>query len=446
MAVSRRDRLLYYGYWIVLLSFTAQFVTLGIYSYVLGPFMLPMVEALDWTRAEYTIPRAVAQVVMGVTGFFIGAYVDRFGGRRLMLTGASVLVVALALHSTVSELWHWVLLNGLILTIGCALAGNLVVNVTIAKWFVERRGRAVAWSAMGVSFAGVVVTPAITWVIDGYGWQHAWLALAVASGVILFPVAALMRRAPEDHGLHPDGKTDAEIAAGGGARAAADFAMSLTRAQALRTFSFYGLVVTFGFFTMNIVVMLLQSVPYLTDAGYGRDEAAFLIVIASIPAMVSKPIWGFFIDRLRPKPLAALGAGVTGGALFVIVFAVSGGWSFGVYLGFFLLGTGWGGMIPLQEVIWASYFGRRYLGAVRSAGLPISLLFGALAPLAVSYYHDIVGAYDGALLVVAGLNVMSGVMLLFVPPPKQAGANASRLETSGAQPGRQDRDSARSGV
>lgn len=409
---------MFYGYWIVALSFTAQFVTLGIYSYVLGPFMIPMIEALDWSRSEYTIPRAIAQLVMGLTGFFIGAYVDRFGGRRLMLIGASVLTVSLALHSQITTLWQWVILNGFVLTVGCALAGNLVVNVTLAKWFVEKRGRAVAWSAMGVSFAGIIITPAITVVIDQWDWQTGWLVLAVFTAIVLFPVAAFMRRAPEDFGWHPDGKTDTEIAAGAGARAAADFAQSFTRRQALRTVSFYGLVVAFGFFSINIVVMLLQSVPYLTDAGFSRDEAAFLIVVASIPAMLSKPIWGYFIDRLAPKPLAALGAVVTGGALFVIVTAVSSGWVPGVYVGFFLLGTGWGGMIPLQEVIWASFFGRRYLGAVRSAGLPFALLFGALAPWLVSYYHDQVGNYDGALLVVATLNVMSGVMLLFVPSPK----------------------------
>ena len=80
-------------------------------------------------------------------------------------------------------------------------------------------------------------------------------------------------------------------------------------------------------------------------------------------------------------------------------------------------------MIPLQEVIWGSFFGRRYLGAVRGAGLPFALLLGAGAPLAVSYYHDVTGSYDVALLVVAGLNVLSGVMLQLMPGPKKGQVN-----------------------
>jgi hypothetical protein len=86
-----------------------------------------------------------------------------------------------------------------------------------------------------------------------------------------------------------------------------------------------------------------------------------------------------------------------------------------VYCGFFALGCGWGGMIPLQEVIWASFFGRRFLGAVRSAGLPFSLVLGASAPLLVSLYFDKVGNYDGAFFAIAGVNLIAAAMILLIP-------------------------------
>lgn len=73
----------------------------------------------------------------------------------------------------------------------------------------------------------------------------------------------------------------------------------------------------------------------------------------------------------------------------------------------------------MQEVIWASFFGRRHIGAIRGAGMPFALTLGALAPWLVSLYRDDVGTYDGALLVVAGLNVISGVLIFLVPPPRR---------------------------
>jgi hypothetical protein len=77
-------------------------------------------------------------------------------------------------------------------------------------------------------------------------------------------------------------------------------------------------------------------------------------------------------------------------------------------------------MIPLQEVIWGSFFGRRYLGAVRSAGLPITLLISAAAPVLVSYYQDTTGTYDGAILAIAGCNLVSALMILALQPPRRA--------------------------
>ena len=417
---SYAKRPAYYGYWLIVAAFVAQFVAVGVTNYVAGPFLTPMTEELGWTRAEYTIPRSLGGFIMAVTGFFIGAWVDRYGGRPFMVGGVTLVIVSLWMQSTVTTLTEWILINGVLITVGAALMGNLVVNVTMAKWFVEFRGRAVALAAMGVSFAGITITPVMIWVIDAWGWRHAWELLAVGAAVITYPVALMMRRAPEDIGLHPDGKSDADLAAGRAVRAELDYANSMTRREALQTGSFYLLIVAFGMFTVNIGVMLLQTVPYMTDAGYDRSTAANMIVITSVPAMLAKPIWGYFIDRLDPRPLAAGGSAVTGGALLVIVAAVTFESLPWIYAGFFLLGSGWGGMISLQEVIWASFFGRRYLGAVRSAALPFSLLIGSGAPLAVSYYYDVVGNYDGAFLTVAASNLIAALLILAIRPPSRS--------------------------
>lgn len=412
----------YYGYWLIAAAFIAQFVAVGVQNYVIGPFMLPMTEDLGWTRAEFTLPRTLGQFVMALAGFVIGSYVDRLGARRFMLAGTLVLGVALYAISYVQLLWQWVVLNGVALTLGAALIGNLVVNVTLAKWFVDFRGRAVALAAMGVSFAGVLLTPLATVMIDVEGWRTAWQLLGMGTVILIFPVAFTMRRAPEDHGLLPDGRTLADMAAGKGDKAMLDFANSLTRREAVRTGTFYSLVVAFGLFGITIQVMLLQTVPLMTDAGYDRTTAALMITIASIPAMLSKPLWGWLIDGMNPKPLAACSAGITGCSLFVIVFAVNSGSILWAYAGFALLGFGWGGMIPLQEVIWASFFGRRYLGAVRSAAMPFSILLTAGAPLATSYYFDVVGDYTGAILAVGTANIFSAAMILAIkrPSPKSA--------------------------
>ena len=70
----------FYGYKLVAAAFLAQFIAIGIYSYVLGPFMQPMINDLGWSRADFTLTRSISQIVMAIAGILIGARVDRFGG------------------------------------------------------------------------------------------------------------------------------------------------------------------------------------------------------------------------------------------------------------------------------------------------------------------------------------------------------------------------------
>jgi sugar phosphate permease len=352
---------------------------------------------------------------MAFTGFYIGSYVDRLGARAFVLAGLFILTAALWGLSMIQTWWQWVILNGVLLTVGAALIGSLVVNVTLSKWFVANRGQAIGWSSMGVSFAGIGLTPVITRYIDAYGWRAGWQAMAVATFVLAMPAALMMRRAPEDYGLNPDGRSAAQMSTEAGARAQADYDTSITRGQALRMPLFYMLVGAFSMFQVLIPVVLFQTIPFMTDAGYSRSTAALMITIASVPALVTKPMWGWLIDRVNPKPLAAFSVALSGLALIMIVLSVQARSLNLEYLSFFVLGIGWGGVIPMQEVIWASYFGRRYLGAVRSAALPFALILGAGGPLAVGYYHDVVGNYDGAFIIVGCMSLLAGALILALP-------------------------------
>ncbi len=218
---------------------------------------------------------------------------------------------------------------------------------------------------------------------------------------------------------------------GAGQAAAADYATSLTRQQALRTPTFYLIVVAFGFGGLSIGVMLLQTIPFMTDAGYSASTASYMIVLSSIPSMLSKPVWGYLLDRASPARMAMFGFVVNAIALVAIVVLVRAEASDPLVFGsFILLGFGWGGMIPLQEVIWATYFGRRYLGSVRSAGLPFALILQAGGPLAASVYFDVVGDYNGAFLTVAALSVTAAVLTQFLRKPDRAAATQATTAES----------------
>ena len=410
---------IFYGYWIVVAGFLTQFVAVGMANYVVGAFLVPMTEEFAWTRAEFTASRSLGQLIFAVTGILIGARIDKVGGRPFIVAGSLVLSLSMFGLGSVRSLEQWLFINGLLLTTGSAMLGNLSVNVTLGKWFVEKRGKAVALAGMGISLAGIVLPPFATVLVDNFGWRQSWRMLGAMSLLMTLPAAFAVRRRPEDYYLHPDGYSGEDVAAGRGAAARRDYENSMTRAEAMRTSSFYFLVLAFGLFQISITVMLTQTIPLMTDAGYSRLVASSMISLASVPAFLSKPFWGIMIDRHDPKKLAGLGAAVTGISIVLIVWSVDQRLDFWVYAAFLLMGIGWGGLLPLQEVIWASVFGRRYLGSVRSTAMPFTFGMSAVGPILVASYYDSAGSYDVALMVIATCNLASALMLssLKVQPP-----------------------------
>ena len=415
-APARRP-LFYYGYWIVGVALMAQFVSVGLQTLVGGVFLKPMTEELDWTRTEFTYAQTVGHFLMAFVGFFIGVYVDRYGGRGMMVIGVTIAGVALFMVGAITELWQWVLLRGVLFTVGAALMGGLVVNVTLSKWWVEKRGQMIGFAAIGASLAGMLMPPLMTVVVDEFGWRTGWRVLAVGAWLLVYPAAMLMRRQPEDHGLHPDGNSDEEVRAGAGAAAAAELANSFTRGEALRTPALYLIVFAYGLSGIALGAVILQTIPFLTDEGFDRSTAAGALVLYSIPSGFSKPVWGLMIDRVTPRYLASLSFMFTAVSVILMVVGASAGSVQILTVAYLLFGLAVGGTVPVQEVIWASYFGRAHLGAVRGVAMPFALVLGAGGPLAVSLYFDVVGDYYGAFYALSAFSVLGALVMLLARKP-----------------------------
>jgi len=421
---GRRRPRYFYGWNIVGAAATAMFASSALQGYGTGSFLVPMSDDLGWSRTEFILAITVGQFVMAATSLYIGDLLDRRGPRPLMLLGTCVAAVSLLASSLVTELWQWVAVRGLAVALGTALAGGLVVNVTMSKWFVERRGRAIGFAAMGISLSGVLVPPALTALVDGVGWRMAWQLLAIGFVLLMLPATMLMRRRPEDHGLNPDGRSATELRGGAAAAVERDFASSLTRHQAIRTRTMWMLVFAFGMSSLSLLAIATQTIPYLTDSGFDRDTASAMLGLFAFPGLVTRPFWGLLAERIHPRYLAAGAFLCLAGGITTVVPAAQSGNELAVAAGFLLAGLGIAGNMPMQELLWATFFGRRYLGQVRGASMPFNLLFSASGPLLVSAYFDATGSYTGVLFTMAGAALLGVVVILLVRPPRRGAPSA----------------------
>ena len=137
----------------------------------------------------------------------------------------------------------------------------------LSKWFVVRRGWAVALGSSGISLAGLIMPVVMTRVVDSIGWRDAYMFLGIFVFAIVVPIALFMRRRPEDYGMLPDGTKSGDGQRTAKSRRAIeqqrlDAANSYTRSEALRTRAISLLIIGYALHTLAILAVLAHAIPF----------------------------------------------------------------------------------------------------------------------------------------------------------------------------------------
>jgi cyanate permease len=332
----------------------------------------------------------------------------------------------LLLSSLVQSFWQFALVRCSLVIAGEALLGSLVINVTIAQWFVKKRGRAMAIANLGTGVAklGIPLLAASLFVL--IGWRGTWAVFGmVAPLLVVAPALIFIRRRPEDFGLLPDGETGFQRAAGSQAAAPGSITsqrlepaveMSWTRSEVLRQPTFWLLVMTFGIAGVGIAGLNLHLFSFVTDIGYSPLIAASFMSTIALTQLASTLVWGALADKFDIRKVSCVQFLIQGMGL---VIALLSDQIHLVYLGFFLYGTGLAGSFVLREVIWASFFGRTSLGTVRGLSLFFSHLFAASGAPFFGFLHDRMGSYNLSFTIFSCALFTSAFLILLAKPPRK---------------------------
>ena len=405
-----RFRKPFYGWWIVAAAAVSQFTWMAAGPTVAGVFLNPVVDDTGWRVWQFTLGTSLAGAMGAFSGVFAGQALDRHGPRPLMLLGVAASVVCFAGIAAQSNWWAFLILHAALGLVGYNLFGSLVASSAVSKWFVARRGWALAVGSVGVSLAGIIAPAAMTFVVDAWGWRAGYAALGAFVFLAVTPAAFAMRRAPEDYGLSPDGAPPESRAAASATATPSAEAPSLDRRQAMRTSAFWLLTAGFMFNYAALTAILVHAIPFVSEAGFTRAAAASALAVNGVGNLTSKVVWGYGLQRFETRRLvfAAFSASSAGVALIVLAAragtdaALLGGAvpisQVILFAGFFLYGFGFGGTIPISEFIWARYFGRRHIGAIRGISNPVSIIGTGIGPMLMGAWRDAAGEYGAAFL------------------------------------------------
>ncbi len=414
----------FYGWVILGITFSSNMITAGIAGYAISFFVVPMSEALEVSRAEFSSISLFRLAAIPIVPL-VGILLDRREGPRLVvIVGSTCAGLSLIGASFVQAMWQFYLTFGIVFGIvAVTMTWQLLGAAIIPKWFVRMRGRALAISTIGVSTGGFVVAPIAGLLVAEIGWRGAWFILGIGMIAILTPAAILfMRRQPSDVGLLPDGGSTTDSSASDGAdagSAAEPYEHPWTVREASRTFAFWALVVAQALGQAALFGVLFHQVAYMQDKGLSIAEATFAATVLAGSALVSKLLYGFLAERFGAR-LGLAAAMIPAGATLLILVAGSSPEALIVYA--VLYGFTMGGFIPMVNLGLAQYFGREHSGAIRGVVTPIATVAGAIGPFAVGVIWQWLGNYDVSFMMLGAFWAIGGLFVVMAAQPRAPAA------------------------
>jgi MFS family permease len=415
----------FYGWLVVAGAFVSHLLSYGVLTVAFGVFFPFMADTLHLGRGLLASISAAARLVSAAVSPLVGPLVDRRGPRLVMALGVLSLAGGTAVLAAAQSAWHVLLGYGVVMAFGSVALGELTGDTTVARWFVRRRGRALAVSTMGLSTAGIVLPLPTALLIQQLDWRGAWLALGAVTLVLGLAATAVMRRRPEDHGLLPDGGETRDPRA----VAAAPAEVSLGARQAARTPAFWLLIVStnlagLGFFGVN-----LHLFSFITDGGLSAALAASVITYLYTLHTVAKPLWGLIAERVHVRYCIA--GCYAGGALGVLLLVVGSGSVVWLVAFATVYGLTRGAQSFVTSLAWADYFGREAQGAIRGLASPFRHLSAAAGPVVGGVLYDATGDYRLAFVIFAA-SFLAGALVALAARPPALSAAASAAAAPGS--------------
>ncbi len=368
--------------------------------------------------------QSVSFVVYTFAAPLVGALIDKYGPRKVVLPGIIVLSIGLVLSAYVRSLLHLYFIYGVVVAFGVTFISIIVYSAILSRWFQIRRGLASGIAVSGMGVGTFALVPLTQYLISAAGWRFAFIIIGIAVFLLLFPLTAIfLRHKPADLGLHIDGVTRVEddIKSKGNRIEIVD-PVWVNKQWSLRAaaaeWRFWATLIYSFLIIIPIYVLLIHGVKLLVDRGFSKMDAAFMIALAGLVSSAFKIFWGWLSDRIGREITFFLGAFALALGVFAVLLLERGAPSWFVYFFVVLFGCGWGVTATTFMSVAADLFQGKSFGFIYGVNEAIVGLGSALGPWLGGFVFDWTGTYRIALLISIGASLASCPFLWIAAPRK----------------------------
>jgi len=411
---------IFYGWWIVAASIVGMSTNPGQFVYgSMGLFIKPLGDEFGWDRAQVSFATTLFTLTLALTFPIIGALVDRYGSRCVLLPSMLVVAGCLAAIPHISELWHLLFIFVVCGSLGAG-ANSLPYFRTISAWFDRRRGLAIGLVVAGAGIGYMYVPPLVQYLIETAGWRSAYYALAAIIVVVALPTVALVfREHPAGMGLSVDGDGD-----NGPNRIGADADRKITpadkvvvesgysRVEALHSRVFWLLATAFSVLAFCLYGFMVHLIPMLTDRGMPAAKAALVFSAMGLVIVAARVVIGYLIDLYFAPRVTFVCLLLSASGLLLLGFETGASMTFFAVL---LVGISIGAELDLMGFLTSRYFGLRAFGQIYALMFTAFMLGASLGPIVYGNVFEANGSYVSILLLAAALVGLVCVLIALLP-------------------------------
>ena len=377
-----------YGWAMVLVVFTLSGLAFGSMASI-SVFLKPVSLEFGWSRGQTSFAYTIASFASAAFGIIWGQVADKYGTKWFGLAGAISMSLTLLALSSLDSIYQFYLLYFLFGALGSALLFSpLYANVGF--WFRENPGLALGIAASGGAVGQAFIPHLSGILILSYGWQNAYIYLALIYISISLPISLLIKESP----WRVDARSDA---------ISEERHFPLSEKAVVAWISF---AVIFCCVCMSVPIMHL--VPLLTDKGFSLEFSTFVLMLLMICGAFGRIFGGMLGDYIGALPgyfLMSLGQ-----TIFVVWFPhlVS---PLGIYVVAALFGFTYSGVMSsilvCTRMMVSAKFGARAMSLTSFFGWIGMGLGGFLG----GYLFDIYGDYTWA-FTIAGISGFINLIVL----------------------------------